>query len=323
MIITCPSCSAQFAVPVAAIGATGRTVRCSACGHQWFQDPPSQVMPPISSAAPAAAAMAAQPAAAQPSAADVAPAAASPSAPSGAPDAGREAEADPDARIAAEPPEGPEADDFEAMMAQERRRPPHINLPAVPAGPPRRRGVMIGWLVLAVVVIGLMGGAVLARDRIVTFWPPAVKAYDLLGIDVTEAAIREIPPGLTFPDPPVLSFEREGDADVLVVEVTITNVGEQARRLPPLEMSLLDAQGDVVDLWVHDTAWPAIAPGETLVVVTRRTDPPVAATDFHMEPAAVPRSERPADPPAEPPGGESEPREGEPPESEPAAADAY
>ena len=40
MIITCPSCSAKFAVKAEAIGPEGRKVRCAKCRHDWFQDPP-------------------------------------------------------------------------------------------------------------------------------------------------------------------------------------------------------------------------------------------------------------------------------------------
>lgn len=39
MILTCPQCSTQFAVPPNAIKAEGRKVRCAKCKHVWHQYP--------------------------------------------------------------------------------------------------------------------------------------------------------------------------------------------------------------------------------------------------------------------------------------------
>lgn len=39
MILKCPSCDAKYQIADGAIGASGRNVRCAACGHYWFQKP--------------------------------------------------------------------------------------------------------------------------------------------------------------------------------------------------------------------------------------------------------------------------------------------
>lgn len=37
MIVTCPECEARFLLPAQSLGAEGRKVKCSSCGHIWFQ----------------------------------------------------------------------------------------------------------------------------------------------------------------------------------------------------------------------------------------------------------------------------------------------
>ena len=40
MILACPNCMARYRVRVEALGALGRRVRCSRCGHVWHAEPP-------------------------------------------------------------------------------------------------------------------------------------------------------------------------------------------------------------------------------------------------------------------------------------------
>ena len=39
MLISCPNCSTNFAVPAKAIGENGKKVKCSKCSHVWLQKP--------------------------------------------------------------------------------------------------------------------------------------------------------------------------------------------------------------------------------------------------------------------------------------------
>lgn len=46
MIITCPSCRTRYRIQPDSLGAGGRTVRCSSCGHRWFVEPYAELATP-------------------------------------------------------------------------------------------------------------------------------------------------------------------------------------------------------------------------------------------------------------------------------------
>ena len=54
MILTCPQCETQYFAEDSTIGESGRTVKCAACGHNWFVSPEGGALPNTAAPAPAA-----------------------------------------------------------------------------------------------------------------------------------------------------------------------------------------------------------------------------------------------------------------------------
>jgi|GEM_PF-1138748 len=85
-----------------------------------------------------------------------------------------------------------------------------------------RRNTAIGWVVLAVVVIGVLGGGTIARDQIVALWPPAAKLYETVGL-----AVEPVPFDLALRN--VKHSQRTEDGvPVLIIEGEVKNNSKYA-----------------------------------------------------------------------------------------------
>src|SRR5450755_3191907 len=54
MIVSCPACTTRYLLEPAALGASGRTVRCAKCEHSWHQGPPDDMPREVDLAIPPA-----------------------------------------------------------------------------------------------------------------------------------------------------------------------------------------------------------------------------------------------------------------------------
>ena len=146
MILTCPSCATRYSIDPAALGQSGREVRCIRCAHTWHQTPegrspdaalvPPPDEPPITDAI-------------EPAMTDVIEPTGPPMGPAGEPD----------------------------------RRSGHGWVGA--ARPERRRrDNLAGWAIFIAVVAALTLGGYFARQQIVDRWPPTANIYALVGVPV-------------------------------------------------------------------------------------------------------------------------------------------
>jgi predicted Zn finger-like uncharacterized protein len=218
MILTCPNCSARFMVDGNALGPSGRTVRCGACGNSWLQLPEEsqaererEPPPPEPALAVAQAGAAAATAAAD---------------------------------AAAE-----EAAKGEKRGGRWRRRrlleSGQAAAPEAEAGTPRKRGFgrVLVWFLFVFVVTAIVLGGIHYRQQIVRLWPPAIMLYERLGFDVEPVSGY----GLRVPQDSIkFRRESEGGTPILVVSGEILNESKKAQRVTPMRIALLDKENRVL-----------------------------------------------------------------------------
>lgn len=163
--------------------------------------------------------------------------------------------------------------DYRITPTEARPIPPGSNLPVFPS-PPRSRA-WIGWLAAAVVVLAVIGGGVLERDRIVEYWPPAERYYAMVGL------AEGIEQGSVFELRNVQqSTFVEDDRTVVVITGEIANVSKQTLKVPRVIAQVFDKNNQVLKKWEFMAVSAELGPGETTVFSDRFADPPRGAVNL-------------------------------------------
>jgi predicted Zn finger-like uncharacterized protein len=256
MHIVCPNCTTSFAINPAALGTSGRTVRCSRCKLTWLargEDALETV-----AAAPARRNVAAEWDAMAQEDGQI-PAVESPSISADWPSTGARHEAEADWTTAAH-------QDFDEEADEPPKRSRLGRLFSLPPFPPipmlRGAGLTATCAAMAAMVLAL----VLWRNDVVRLLPQTAAFYRMVGLEVN---LR----GLAFKDIKI-TYETVDAKPVLVIEGMIVGESKEAVGIPRLRFSVRDAQGAEVYAWNAVLEQSVLKPGERAWFKSRLASPP-------------------------------------------------
>jgi predicted Zn finger-like uncharacterized protein len=259
MHIVCPNCTTSFAINPAALGAAGRTVRCSRCKLTWLARPEDALETVAAGAAPLAAqrdVAGEWDATAQE---DETPVVESPSMSPDWPTQATQHEAEADWTTAARQDLH---DDAEEPPKRSRLR-ELFTLPPFPPIPMLRGvGLTATCGAMAALVVALL----VLRNDVVRLLPQTAAFYRLVGLEVN---LR----GLAFKDIKI-TYETVDAKPVLVIEGMIVGRSKEPVGIPRLRFSVRDAQGAEVYAWNAVLEQSTLKPGERAWFKSRLASPP-------------------------------------------------
>jgi predicted Zn finger-like uncharacterized protein len=152
-------------------------------------------------------------------------------------------------------------------------RPRPTNARAVPA---RRSGAGLAWAVLALIVIIVVGGAVVAKDRILAAWPESGRLYAAFGI-----ANPATGAGLELRK---VSWKRDtaDNVPLLAIEGEVANASQNVRSVPKIRAAIVGKDGQELKSWVFAPPKLNLIPGESVPFHTELKNPPDGAERLTM-----------------------------------------
>lgn len=164
-------------------------------------------------------------------------------------------------------PAAPDSPDSALDKLDEQRERARARRPVVTSERSTGSARALGWVALALFLVGIAGLLVFAQEKIMATSPGTARFYEMVGL------LEVVGEGLDLRD--VLSERREVDGErTLVIEGTIVNRSDQLRRLPELRASLVDAAGMELTTWTFLAKSDTLPPGGFTTFETSAVNPP-------------------------------------------------
>ena len=135
------------------------------------------------------------------------------------------------------------------------------------------------WAGMGAAFALLVGAGLVFRSDVVHVWPKAASAYASVGLPVN-------PVGVTFEDVHFQHALQDGHP-VLVLTGVLRNIRPWTVRVPPLQIELYDRQGKTLMTRTAASGDPELGPGQSRGFTVSLLDPPMFASEFRVDFAAV------------------------------------
>lgn len=152
---------------------------------------------------------------------------------------------------------------------------PPVMPPRAPAPPPPSRLAGLAAWSVVVLLLAIIGGLWVGRERIVAAVPALARYYAGLGI-----AVR-VPPSLEIRQQ-TSERRRDGERELLLVTGEVFNPSAEARDVPAVRVALLDGRGAEVAFALVNAAAARLEPGAATAFEVVIPDPPAAAVSYRV-----------------------------------------
>ena len=137
-----------------------------------------------------------------------------------------------------------------------------------------------GWVLLAVIVLGVGLSGVLYRQSIASLWPQSSSLYAAVGMPVNTRGIKILS---EYKD---AHFETENGQDVLIITGKLVNISSRELSVPAIRASLIDADKRELYHWNFSAGVSTLHPGQLASFRTRLPSPPATARAIELRFAA-------------------------------------